>query len=138
METAAMKVETHSEFPHDKVQLIDIDETLAFLNSDELPPDSVKQLYDFGRMLLDHVRGLRASYDSKLTSCLGWGTAILAIMLAGLSNWAGLGLAHALASAGTCAAILGALVSAIGLKSWPGLKFPSEKDWFQSEYLAMA
>jgi hypothetical protein len=130
---AAMKVEAYSLLPRDKILLVDVDEALAFLNSDP-PPETVRQLYDFGKLMLDQVHGLRASYDSKLTSCLGWGTAILAIMLAGLTNWVGLGVAQTLAAAGTSAAIVGALVSAVGLKSWAGLKWPSEKDWFQEDY----
>jgi hypothetical protein len=132
-ENNTMRVEVRSDLPHDRIFLVDVDEVLGYLNTD-LPPETVSQLYEFGKLMLDQIRGLRTSYDSKLTSCLGWGTATVAVMLAGITNWIGPGWAHTLASAGTAFAILSVIAAMFGLKSFAGLEWPSEKDWFQSDY----
>lgn len=134
---APVKVEIHSELPHDKVAQIDVDDVLAFLNADP-PSEVVDQLYDFGKLLLDQIRGLRNSYESKLSSCLGWGTATLAILLSGLAKWLSQDVAGILASAGALFAFLSVAVAIVGLKSFGGWKWPSEKDWFQPEYLRWA
>lgn len=127
---------SQSLLPGDRVLTTDPKEVQALLNDPATKLETVNELYDFGKLMLDQIRGVRSSYDTKLTSCLGWGTAVLAIMLAGIRSWVGTGIASALASAGTASALLGVLTSAFGLKSWGGLQWPSEKDWFRKEHMA--
>jgi hypothetical protein len=130
----AMRVETRSVLPHDRVLHVNVDDVIVYLNNN---PDSrvVDQLYDFGKLLLDQIRGLRDSYDSKLTSCLGWGTAVLAILLIGIKEWIGKGPSGVLASAGMILTFVSVLAATAGLWSRAGWKWPSEKDWFPADYL---
>jgi hypothetical protein len=131
-----VKTETLSELPRDKIVQVNVDDVIRYLNNN---PDqkTIDQLYDFGKLLLDQIRGLKNSYDSKLTSCLGWGTATLAILLAGASNWMGTTGTHlGLARVGMLLAFLSVVASILGLKSWAGWKWPSEKDWFQAEFFS--
>lgn len=113
--------------------MVDVDEVIAYMAGDP-QKDTVDELFDFGKLLLDQIRGLRASYDAKLTSCLGWGTAILAVMLAGFTNWSNHGPSGVLAGLGASSAFLSVLASVFGFKSVAGWKWPSEKDWFAFEY----
>jgi hypothetical protein len=128
-----MKADTHGLFPHDHVTLIEVGDVISQL-SDDLDPATIQQLYDFGKLSLDQIRWLRSSYDSKLTSCLGWATTTTAVMLVGFGKWSSQGWVRALALTGLSAAILCVLACIIGFKSIAGWKWPSEKDWFNTEY----
>lgn len=122
------------ELPHDTVHLVDINQVIEFMNGDPSAA-TVTELYDFGKLLLDHIRAVRTSYDTKLSSCLGWSSAMLALLVSGLMKWVGPNLPGYLASAGTVLALGAVMASIFGLKSWGGLKWPSEKDWFAPDFL---
>lgn len=133
---SAVAVKTRSDFPHDVITLLDTEQVCRLLSKDDLDPKSVDQLYDFGKMLLEQIRDLRDSYDSKLTNCLGWSSGIFAVVMVGASDWIKVpGALGKFASAGVVFAFLSIIMAMLGLKSVGGWKWPSEKDWFSPEFL---
>lgn len=92
-----------------------------------LGSDTVDELYEFGTLLLAEVQGRSAALDSKLTSILGWSSALLGFLLVGAPGGF-LGDLLLLVAAGLA---LGAVIS-----SSAGLRIviwmtPSEQDWFR-------
>ena len=130
-----MRASQHGTLPHDHVNLVDVDEALVQLST-KLEPATIQQLYDFGKLLLDQIRWLRTAYDSKLTSCLGWGTVTTAVMLASFTSWGKHGWITVLAELGLSGAMLCVLSCILGFKSIAGWKWPSEKDWINVDYFA--
>jgi len=118
----------------DHLSLVNIDQVIEFLGGN---PDErvVAQLYDFGKLLLDQIRALRDSHDAKLTSCLGWSVAILAVVLVAPKDWMQAGLVGNLTIAASISAALSTAVSGWALYVRGGWKWPSERDWFNDEYL---
>lgn len=129
-----MRNDLISESQIDAIWTIDVSHVISFLGNNP-KKETVDQLYDFGKLLLDQARTLRSSYDSKLTSCLGWSSALLAFVLIGGGGKTPT-LAGAAIIAGAVAALASLFSAAFGLASRAGWKFPSEKDWFAEEYLA--
>jgi pimeloyl-ACP methyl ester carboxylesterase len=133
---AAVKAETRSIFPHDQISLVDPDAVIEYLNGNP-SPETVDQLYDFGKLLLDQIRALRDSYDSKLTHCLGWSAGLFAVVMVAAKDWVGVtGVVGITASAGVVFAFGSVIMSIVGLKSVAGWKWPSERDWFDKQFLS--
>jgi hypothetical protein len=118
----------------DHISLVSVDDVIKYLSSNP-DPATVDQLYDFGKLLLDQIRSLRESHNAKLTACLGWGSALLAVVLVGAKEWISDGIPGYLAVFGTALAVACVLSSTIGLRSAGGWAWPSERDWFSVDYL---
>jgi hypothetical protein len=119
----------------DPIWKVNVDNAIAVLG-DNPPKETVDQLYDFGKFLLDQARSLRNSYDAKLTSCLGWASGLLVFVLVGNPFKAASTGTKFFASMGAISAMASVIIAIIGLRSKPGLKWPSEKDWFDTEAFA--
>lgn len=117
----------------DHIAHVDIDLVIQRLG-DGVSAESAAQLYDFGKLLLDHVRGLRESHVTKLNNCLGWSSALLAIILTNAKAWSH-GPVFLFAMFGAVSAIGALLAAAVALHSRGGWKWPSEQDWISIDYL---
>ena len=119
-----------------EIWVVDVGDVIAYLqNATDKDAETVNQLYDFGKVLLDQIRATREAYHSKLTSCLGWSSAVLALVLIG-KDWIGsTGAIRALSVLGAFAAIVSVASSVAGLLSRSHWLWPSEKDWFARDFL---
>lgn len=132
----ALRTETSSEFPHNSITLLSSADVIRLMDDKSLDAATVEQLYDFGKVLLDQIRDLRETYDEKLTSCLGWSSALFALVMVGTENWMKIqGPIGLFASFGVVFAFASLIAAMLGLRSRGGWKWPSEKDWFSEEFL---
>jgi hypothetical protein len=101
-------------------------------------PDTVNQLYDFGKILLDQIRALRESYDARLTSAFGWSTGLLAVMFIGDSRIADSEASRPWFLAAATTALLSLVAASIGRFSRSVWKWPSETTWFERDRMPWA
>ena len=97
---------------------------------------TVTELYDFGVLMVTEVERRALGIDSKLTSILGWSSAVLGFLLLGTSPGGSFG--SSLLLLVSIALTLGAVISSfLGLRTILWIT-PSEKDWFRDELLENA
>jgi hypothetical protein len=90
-------------------------------------PEVTNQLYDFGKMLLEEVQSRSSRINSQSVSVLGWSTAILAFLFAGIDRFSGGSRYFSLCSAVFALAAMRFSVNA--LRTRPDWSWPSDVSW---------
>ncbi len=125
----AIRYQTRGNLEGDRIVLMKIADVMDHL--EKATPEAVSQLYDFGKMIVEHFRDLRESFDTKLTNCLGWSGALLAVVMVGKPQ-------GVLPLLGGVAALSSLVLAGIGLLSRSGWKWPGEVSWLDWEYFQSA
>jgi hypothetical protein len=110
---------------NDRISLVKIEDVMDHLENAK--PETISQLYDFGKLILVQAGSLRQWHDVKLTNCLGWSSAIFVVVL--LGKITGL-----IAYIGGIAALGAIVLAGFGLLSFGGWKWPGETNWFSWDF----
>jgi len=116
------------------VDVAALEKQLADLHSDA----TAEQLFKFGLLLMTEVQQRTGQIDSKLTSTLGWTSAMLAFLILGT-----LGTKELFGQVWLVLVVLLAIIAAtsatlcafLGLRTQGRWPVPSEIDWFQPSLL---
>jgi hypothetical protein len=125
----AIRYRIHGNTEGDRVSLMKVEDVMDHL--EKATPEAVSQVYDFGKLIVAQFTGLRQSFDTKLTSCLGWSAALLAVVLVGKPE-------GSLPAFGAAAALGAVVLAGFGLLSVGGWKWPGELAWLDWEYFQHA
>jgi hypothetical protein len=91
------------------------------------------QLYEFGKTLLDEVQNRSARINSQSVAVLGWSTAILAFLFAGVGKYS-----ENIGYAALCSAVLALLAmifSINALRTRSDWSWPSDQSWIHQTAL---
>jgi hypothetical protein len=119
---------TDEQFVH-TINVEDAENTLMHLDSQAL-----ERLYGFGQILFGEVQQRSSQLDSKLTSILGWSSAMLAFLVLDLGTHTRGAINVSLIGLAASFAFGGLIAAALGIRSTRWI-IPSEADWFRDGIL---